>query len=138
MNEVIKKLKEVKKKKYRMTKQRRIILEELKKVSSHPSADEIFHLVRMKIPNISFGTVYRNLRILKKQGFLMELDYGKTFSRFDGNPQNHYHFKCIQCGKIFDVKEPVNRSLDRRISQEMGFQVSCHRLEFYGKCKECQ
>lgn len=138
MKEVIKKLKKVKDKKHRMTKQRRIILEELKKVSSHPSADEIFHLVRMKIPNISFGTVYRNLRFLKKQGFLMELDYGKTFSRFDGNPQNHYHFKCIQCGKIFDVKEPVNRSLDRRISQEMGFQVSCHRLEFYGKCKECQ
>lgn len=121
----------------RMTKQRRIILEELKKISSHPGADDIFRLVRTKIPRISFGTVYRNLKVLKEQGLLLELDYSRGFSRFDANVQNHYHFRCLQCERVFDVEEPVRRDFEQRVAQKMGFQVSYHRLEFYGKCNNC-
>lgn len=138
MNKAIKKFEKIKEKSYRITKQRKVILEELRKVTSHPSADEIFHLVRKRIPRISFGTVYRNLKVLKKQRLVMELDYGKAFSRFDGNSQNHYHFRCVHCDGIFDVEEPISKSLDRKVSQKMGFQVSYHRLEFFGTCKECQ
>lgn len=122
---------------HRMTKQRRIILEELRKVTSHPNADEIFHMVRKRIPNISFGTVYRNLRILKDLGLIMELDYGRSFSRFDGNPENHYHFRCLQCGRVFDIEEPIKTKFNEKVSQKTGFRVDYHRLEFYGKCKEC-
>jgi Fur family peroxide stress response transcriptional regulator len=122
----------------RMTKQRDIILEELRKVKSHPNADEIYHLVRYRIPNISFGTVYRNLRILKELGEILELDYGKNFSRFDGNPINHYHFACEECGRVFDVDMPVDSSLDETLSKKTGFHITYHRTEFYGICPECE
>ncbi len=134
MNKTGKELKKVKDKGCRITKQRRIILEEL---TSHPGADEIFHMVRKRIPNISFGTVYRNLKLLKEQGLLLELDYSKSFSRFDGNPQNHYHFRCLECLRVFDIEEPVEKKIEQKVARETGFQVSCHRLEFYGKCKDC-
>lgn len=121
-----------------MTSQRKVILEELRKVTSHPNADEIFLMVRKRMPSISFGTVYRNLRILKELGLVMELDYGKSFSRFDGNTENHYHFRCLECDRVFDVEKPVNRKLDQRLSQKSGFQVDYHRLEFYGRCNDCR
>ena len=94
-------------------------------------------MVRKRIPSISFGTVYRNLRILKELGLVMELDYGKSFSRFDGNTDNHYHFRCLECDRVFDVEKSVNRKLDQRLCQKSGFQVDYHRLEFYGRCNDC-
>ena len=68
---------------YRMTRQREVVLEELTKIRSHPKADEIYQLVRKKLPNISFGTVYRNLKLLKELGLVRELSFGKSFSRFE-------------------------------------------------------
>lgn len=124
-------------KEYRISKRQKGILEELGKVTSHPNAEEIFYMVRKRIPNISFGTVYRNLKILKDLGLIQELEYSKSFSRFDGNPKNHYHFRCLKCGRVFDVEEPVNIEIEQRVSQKTGFEVDYHRLEFYGKCKDC-
>lgn len=122
----------------RMTRQRDIILEELRKVTSHPSADEIYTIVRKRLPNISFGTVYRNLKVLKELGEILELDYGKGFSRFDGNPVNHYHFACMKCGKVFDIDSPVDVNIDIEVSRKTGFQIDYHRMEFYGTCPSCQ
>lgn len=123
--------------KYRMTKQKRVILEVLKDTTSHPTADWVYEKVRRKIPNISLGTVYRNLNILKNQGEILELSYGKGFSRYDGTPDNHYHFTCESCGKVYDVDCPVAHNLDKDVESGMGFRVKQHRLEFYGICKDC-
>lgn len=121
----------------RMTKQRDIILEELRSVVSHPSADEVYQMVRVRVPNISFGTVYRNLKVLKELGEILELDYGKNHSRFDGNPTYHYHFACEECGRIFDIDIPINQSVDADVSRRTGLKVNRHRTEFYGVCKDC-
>lgn len=121
----------------RMTKQRQTILNVLRSTTSHPTADWIYEEVRKQIPNISLGTVYRNLSILKEMGEVMELDFGSTFSRYDGNPKNHYHFSCSQCGRVYDVNLDLLASLDEEASQATGHKINHHRLEFYGVCKQC-
>ncbi len=123
--------------KHRMTKQKRVILEALKNTKSHPTADWVYEKVKKKIPNISLGTVYRNLNILKNQGEIIELCYGKGFSRFDGNASEHYHFTCEHCGKIIDVEMGVFAEVDERVARHMGVKVDRHRLEFYGACPDC-
>jgi len=122
----------------RKTKQREAILSVLRSTTSHPTAAWIYEQVRKEIPDISLGTVYRNLRLLREAGEIMEIDLSGTFSRFDGNQDNHYHLRCERCGRLFDVDEPVNTEIDERVARKTGFQISYHRLEFRGLCQECQ
>ena len=120
------------------TKQKEAILRVLRDTTCHPAADWIYTEVKKEIPNISLGTVYRNLKLLQERGEILELKLGCTFSRFDGKRYNHYHFRCERCGQVFDVDEPVNKEIDARVAQKTGFKISCHQLEFQGLCKECQ
>jgi Fur family transcriptional regulator, ferric uptake regulator len=122
----------------RITKQRIIILEELRKCVHHPGADEIFFLVRKHLPNISLGTVYRNLEFLAASGVIQKLEYGDGQKRFDGNPDPHHHFKCTKCGGIEDIPfevDPVDLNHDHPWVKERIIKGS--RLEFYGLCKHC-
>lgn len=123
--------------KKRMTRQRKIILETLKNTTSHPTADWVYDQVREKLPNISLGTVYRNLKVLKEMGEIMELDYGSTYSRFDGNPRNHYHFVCNSCNKVMDIDMPIEHSLNEKAQKNNKVKILNHRLEFYGYCEKC-
>jgi len=122
----------------RLSKQREAILRVLRSTSSHPAADWIYEQVRKKLPRISLGTVYRNLRLLAQEGIILELDFAGTPDRFDANTQPHSHFICEQCGRIFDVAEPAHKEMDERIASKMGLKVFNHRLEFSGLCKDCQ
>lgn len=122
----------------RMTKQRQTILNVLRSTTSHPTADWIYEEVRKLIPNISLGTVYRNLGILKDMGEVMELDFGSTFSRYDGNPVNHYHFSCLQCHNVYDLEMEVLTCLEQEVGQQSGHIITHHRLEFYGICENCR
>ena len=122
----------------RRTKQKEAILEVLRDTTSHPTADWVYNEVRKEIPNISLGTVYRNLRLLCESGEILELDLCGTLARFDARQDNHYHFRCEKCGRVFDVDLPVDEEIDRRAALKTGFEVSFHRLEFRGVCKNCQ
>jgi Fur family peroxide stress response transcriptional regulator len=122
----------------RKTKQKEAILEVLRGTNSHPTADWVYNEVRKDIPNISLGTVYRNLRLLCESGEILELDLCGTLARFDARKDNHYHFRCEKCGQVFDVDMPVDAEIDRRTTENTGFKVSYHRLEFRGVCKDCQ
>jgi len=121
----------------RMTKQRRVILDVLRGTDTHPTADWIYEQVRKRIPNISLGTVYRNLRILTEMGEILELNYGSHHSRYDGSTEPHYHFTCTKCGRCFDVSIDVCERLEQEVEKKTGYQVDCHRLEFYGLCDDC-
>jgi len=121
----------------RNSKQKETILRLVKGMTSHPTADCVYEQVRREIPNISLGTVYRNLKALQQEGRISEVALTDTMSRFDGNVQDHYHFRCEQCGHIFDVDEPVDVESNGRVSRKTGFKVSNHRLEFRGLCKDC-
>jgi Fe2+ or Zn2+ uptake regulation protein len=126
----------VDKKQTRLTRQKKIIYDVLMSTASHPTADWIYNEAKQKIPNLSLGTVYRNLQSLVKDGYAMELNYGKGQSRFDGNPAIHYHFVCDFCGRVFDFTHdavPVN---DEVLCYAPGV-VRSHRLECYGICNNC-
>jgi Fur family peroxide stress response transcriptional regulator len=123
---------------FRDTKQRQAVLDVLKGTNSHPTADWVYDAVRKIIPNISKGTVYRNLKILRDTGMISELNLNGTVSRFEARQDNHYHFRCEKCGRVFDLDEPVDTKLDKRVAKKTGFKVSHHQLEFRGLCKECQ
>lgn len=120
------------------TKQKEAILKVLRGTRSHPTADWVYNEVRQEIPNISLGTVYRNLKSLSERGEILELDLSGTLSRYDAFTHDHYHFRCHQCGRVFDINEPVDRKLDKKVAKKTGFEVTHHRLEFCGLCGECQ
>jgi len=122
----------------RETKQRETILKVLRNTKSHPTADQIYDEVRKDIPNISKGTIYRNLQVLQQDGVISVLNINGTQSRYEAKQENHYHFRCERCGRVFDLDEPVIYELDDRVAKKTGFKVSHHQMEFRGLCKECQ
>ena len=121
----------------KLTKQRQIILEELQKVCSHPSADEVYALVRRRLPRISLGTVYRNLEVLAEAGLIQKLALAGSQKRFDGTVENHYHIRCLKCGRVDDVALEL-LTLGEAANFLNGYQCVGHRLEFFGICPYCQ
>lgn len=121
----------------RLTKQRQIILEELRAVTSHPTADEMYEMIRKRLPRISLGTVYRNLEILSDKGVIQKLDVGGTKKRFDGNVDTHYHLRCIECGRVDDVHLDPDHALEERVAALTDYQILKHSLEFVGVCPAC-
>jgi Fur family transcriptional regulator, peroxide stress response regulator len=122
----------------RETKQREAILRLLRKTRSHPTADQIYDEVRKDIPNISKGTVYRNMQVLEEDGAISVLNINGTQSRYEVKQESHYHFRCEKCGRVFDLDEPVELELDERVAKKTGFIVSYHQTEFRGLCSDCQ
>ncbi len=123
--------------KTRMTNQRRVILEELRKVNSHPTVDELYTIVRTRLPHISLGTVYRNLDLLTEQGEVLKLDSAGTMRRYDGHVEPHRHVRCRVCGRIGDIFDHNDTpSLDA--IHVPGFTVTDVRVEYDGLCDECK
>lgn len=87
----------------RLTNQRKLILKQLQSVTSHPTADELYDMVRQHMPRISLGTVYRNLETLSALGLVRKLDNASGQKRFDGDMSSHHHIRCERCGKIGDI-----------------------------------
>jgi Fur family ferric uptake transcriptional regulator len=107
-------------------------------VTSHPTADEVYEMVRKRLPRISLGTVYRNLEILSDAGVIMKLDLAGARKRFDGNPKNHYHIRCRRCGRVDDVTMGPIPEIER-LSEQLGdYMVESHTLEFTGYCPDCK
>ena len=124
----------------RLTGPRRVVLEVVRGTDSHPTAERVHEMVRRRLPRVSLGTVYRNLRLLVAQGLVNELP--GPHARFDGNVSDHHHFTCLGCGRIADVAgtmtEPHSRALCLRVAAQSGLSVSHHRIDFYGRCPECR
>ncbi|NLW80645.1 MAG: transcriptional repressor [Desulfovibrionales bacterium] len=121
----------------RLTNQRRIILEELQSVSTHPTADEVYGLVRQKMPRISLGTVYRNLEVLSSLGLVRKLENAAGQKRFDGDTSPHHHIRCEVCGKVGDIYDaPDISGIEKGLHSD--FQVTGFILEFSGICPHCQ
>ncbi|WP_457634645.1 Fur family transcriptional regulator [Persephonella sp.] len=122
--------------KRRNTQQRKIILEILRSTDIHPTADWIYEKARQVIPNISLGTVYRNLKILKDEGLILELSDGKQ-SRFDGRVDQHFHFKCISCNSIYDIDNTQIVTVEYNDLRKEGYQVHSFDVVFSGICPKC-
>jgi Fur family transcriptional regulator, peroxide stress response regulator len=122
----------------RKSLQRDAILRVVKNTTSHPGADWVYDQVRKEIPNISLGTVYRNLRLLSQSGEIRELEIPGSASRFDGRTIDHHHLICEKCGRIFDLDEGIDPEIETRIFKETGFEVKKQYLKFIGLCSDCQ
>src|SRR5712691_1335437 len=124
----------------RLTDPRRVVLQVVRGTQSHPTAEAVHGMVRRRLPRVSLGTVYRNLRLLVAEGLVQELP--GPHARFDGNTSAHHHFTCLRCGRIVDVEgpltEPHSRALCARVAAWSGFSVTHHRIEFYGRCAACR
>lgn len=122
----------------RMTKQRKIILEELQSVNTHPTADEVYQMVRARLPYISLGTVYRNLDMLAEAGEILLLESAGRQKRFDGCTKPHHHVRCTQCGRVGDVFTHIDLDLPEKLDIAPGFTVTSVRVEFEGICDKCK
>ena len=121
----------------RMTRQRRVILEELIRLKNHPTVDELYTQVRSKLPRISLGTVYRNLQVLARDGRIRCLADGSR-KRYDGTLHDHYHVRCIGCGKVADVPAGAVRNLSDSVAGSNDFKIIGFKVEFLGICPECE
>ena len=121
----------------RLTTQRQIILEELLKVTSHPTANEVYDMVRKRLPRIGLGTVYRNLELMAETGMILKLEVGGTQKRFDATVTPHYHVRCMECGKVDDIKMPVQEDINEIAAQVSHYQILGHHIEFTGLCSDC-
>lgn len=121
-----------------MTRQRRVILEQLSSTRSHPTADEVYEMVRAVLPRISLGTVYRNLEIMASAGMIRKLHTSGPQRRFDADATPHHHVRCERCGRVSDVDvdpglDPLSALLD-----PSGYDISGCRVEFVGTCPVCR
>jgi Fe2+ or Zn2+ uptake regulation protein len=124
----------------RLTGPRHAVLEVVQGAESHPTAEEVHRIVRRRLPGVSLGTIYRNLRLLVDAGLLKELP--GPYARFDANTRAHHHFMCERCERIIDVDtalaEPHARALSASVTSRTGLSVTHHRIELFGRCRECQ
>jgi Fur family peroxide stress response transcriptional regulator len=123
--------------KYKRSRQREKILELLRGTGIHPTASWIYDKLKSEFPDLSLGTIYRNLNILMEQGLIRKIDFGSTFDRYDANTSQHYHFICERCGSISDLEIPIDDELNKRAELNTKYKVNRHRIEFYGLCDRC-
>ncbi|MCS6937235.1 MAG: transcriptional repressor [Candidatus Bipolaricaulota bacterium] len=119
----------------RMTKQRRAIFAALQGDSRHPTAEEIYLKVKRQLPHISLGTVYRNLKWLVAQNLVKEITVAHGPARYDFRTDDHQHFLCDACGRVYDLK--VSLGLHLRELERTGFSVQRRQLVLYGLCPRC-
>ena len=122
----------------RLTTQRQVILEELGKVTSHPTASEVYDMVRRRLPKIGLGTVYRNLELMADSGMILKLEVGGTQKRFDADTSTHYHIRCNSCGKVDDIALPVQSTINSAAQDVSNYKILSHHIEFIGVCATCR
>jgi Fur family ferric uptake transcriptional regulator len=122
----------------RLTTQRQVILEELSKVKSHPTANEVYDMVRKRLPRIGLGTVYRNLELMADSGVILKIEVGGTQKRFDATTESHYHVRCTKCDRVNDIDIPVQQDINALASQASQYEILGHHIEFSGICEHCQ
>jgi len=124
---------------HRMTPQRMAVLQLLASCNDHPTAIQIYERLHGQYPTMSLATVYKTLSLMKELGEVLELGFGADDNRYDGNePYPHPHLICVRCQKIVDPDVPEFRALAKAVAESSGFQITRHRLDFFGICPECQ
>ncbi len=124
---------------HRITPQRLAVLDILADSHGHPSVEKIYEQVRVKFPTTSIATVYKTISKLKEIGQVLELGFPDGSNRYDGNrPFPHPHVICISCRSILDTELDTLSDFTREITQQTGFAIAAHRLDFFGLCRKCQ
>ena len=119
------------------SKQRDSIMEFLRERKDHPTADVVYMNVRKTFPNISLGTVYRNLTLLADIGEISRIRVGDGVDHFDADTSPHYHFICNECGSVIDLEMEDMTEINQMANRNFDGMVEGHITYFYGKCGNC-
>lgn len=119
------------------SKQREALLNILRGVKNHPTADWLYAEIKKDFPNISLATVYRNLNLLAENGEIMRIECGGNAEHYDGNPKKHYHFICRRCSAIIDISLCSECDINNLVKEKDELKIEDHELFFYGLCKNC-
>lgn len=119
----------------RYSRQRELIYNCVRNTKEHPTADMVYRWLLPDNPNLSRGTVYRNLKLLAEDGLIRLMPF--PVERYDAHTSAHSHFCCTVCGSVYDVELAYQKEIDQQVSTEEGFCVQWHDLVFYGVCQKC-
>lgn len=120
------------------SRQRESIQQFIKTRKNHPTADMVYANIRELYPNVSLGTVYRNLALLTELGEIRKISITDGGDRFDGNTLPHYHFICTKCHDISDVKMDEMKEMNQLAGKDFEGTIEGHLLQFYGTCSRCK
>ena len=121
------------------SRQRESIKEYLARTTEHPTADNVYLHVREEYPNISLGTVYRNLNLLADIGEALKISTPNGGDRFDGRTHLHYHVVCQSCGNVYDLELDPERmeSINQLANDHFNGKIESHSILFHGICERC-
>lgn len=122
----------------RNTIQSSLVLETVRKLQCHATADEVYSEIIKTYPTISRGTVYRNLQRLCETGEIRKREIPDGADRFDHLCDDHYHIRCVKCGRVFDVDMGYIPNLEQSVRDAHGFSFTGHDIVFKGICPECK
>jgi len=125
----------------RMTSQRRLILEALDCLGCHPTAEEIFAVVKQRDPSVNLSTIYRTLRWLEQEGLISarRFDESRRQERFDAVlPTEHHHFQCTICKSVIEFDHPSIQVIKAQFAGSSGCQVQSASMMLYGLCPQCR
>lgn len=104
----------------------------------HPTAETVYRSMQEEYPNISLGTVYRNLNLLAELGEILRISPGSGPDRYDGNIQPHYHFVCTECGQVLDLDMEPQTHLNALAKERFDGTITGHATHFFGLCPKCR
>lgn len=119
------------------SRQRECILKNLQSRRDHPTADMVYESVQIEEPNISLGTVYRNLSVLTENGQILKISTGIGPDHFDGFTEAHNHFVCRKCGRVLDLDYVADEKIIAYASKNFNGEIKGYDLQFYGTCEDC-
>ncbi len=106
-------------------------------MTSHPTASEVYDMVRKRLPRIGLGTVYRNLELMANSGIILKIEVGGTQKRFDATTTPHHHIRCTQCDRVDDITIDFKDDVNRLAAHSSKYQIFGHHIEFTGLCQHC-
>ena len=121
----------------RFSKQRQIIYDMIVNNPVHPTADYIYNFLKGEYPELSLGTVYRNLNVLTEMGLILKITSQSDSEHYDANTSNHYHLMCEECNNIFDLSVPYLDKIEEDAQTNCKHKIKYHSLVFTGVCEHC-
>lgn len=122
----------------RYSKQRELILNTVLQNKIHPTADDVYNLLKNDYPGLSLGTVYRNLNFLSEHNMLKKISVPSGSDCFDGTLAEHQHLVCVKCGKVYDISIPEISKIESDVFNRTGFSINVSSLAFEGVCWKCR
>ena len=121
----------------RLTRYRKVVLEALRATSEHPTAAEVFRLVRRRRPGVAYATIYNSLNWLEERGFIARMNFAEEAARYDPIVERHDHLVCNRCGLLRNVWLKLPRRMLGRAARGGGFRIERYRTELFGLCGDC-